>query len=1569
MTVKHIFGALTIAWLSTLTAQSKPITREAAQKRAEVFLQQRKDTRKLTPIVNASRLAPKKKKVNAPWTLEPYYVFDRGTNEGFVIVSGDDQTIDVLGYCDEGSFDYQQMPPNMKDWLDDYADQIARIQAGAPVAAAISTHPAVAPMMKSKWSQGNPYNLSCPYDGSSRSVTGCVATAMAQLLYYNRDKSVTETQATIPAYETWTKKIKVGTVPSGSPIDWENMKDTYNSANDLQKKAVADLMFYCGAAAKMDYTNGSSGAQSWDAYQAFIKYFGYSSSKVKWYDYQSVTSDEEWDRIVYAEMAAGRPVYVSGSNATVGHAFVAHGYDGNKRYYINWGWAGQSDGYYYLTKLTPGDGQGIGGSEDGYNGYKQIFVGIEPDIFGEKAMTFAVSTVKNICLANWDTNGDGKFTYNEAAAVTDIGTVFKGNTTITNFAELYYFTSLTKLSDDAFNGCTKLTSIRLPKGLKQIGDRTFKDCSALKQIDLPTGVTSIGEEAFLGCKVLGNIELPQELTIIPNGAFSGCAALTAMELPVCVERIGTQAFQGCTKLNSFTVNTFHPETITLGENIFAEVNLQNAKLNVLQGTKSYFTATEPWKNFGNIFEMRERSAGNFADLAVGNTYYIYNVGTGRYLTKGEAWAAQAIVGTEPMRFKVNHTASMPDGIYYLTTTDLGGTKYLFRTSTDANVGQGVQAAFVDGSSFTASTYWNIQQLSDKVYTFQIPSNGTNYAEGKFWGVQTDHKSGAATPTYGVYSDVVYDEHPRNCQWQFVLYDADKETLYNEGLTLLNLINLAVNRNVNSTAEQAVYDNLESTADELKAAQRSLRAKLKLIDFAEPAVRELCLSLFDSDRDGELSYAEAEAVTSFGYLFMFQNNTSLKSIDELQYFTNASDLNGNMFAGCTNLESVTLPVGLQHIYYRAFYNCKKLTAITIPEYVLAIGDNCFTNCTTLKEVTVESPDPNTMTLGSNVFSGVSLSECTLYVPIGTKTLYEQADVWKGFGKIVEKRMRTQPAYAAIETDVPGYLVNIGTRRQLTMGEAYGTQSVVARSGRVYLLKRNNSMADGLYYIYDSSTGKVVFRTATDTKVGEGVKACFGDGSLSKSAYWKVASVGENIYTFQLPETDADYNANEYLGTNESHASDVASPTNGIYWDITGVSPRSTWAFIPLTAADAALQDDAVVAELKRMLDLAAKKGVNAVEEQAVYDNLQSTIEQFKDAILSLREKMHLITFADNQAQKIALKWDVDGDDELSYEEAAAVTDIGETFRGSNITEFEELRYFTSLTEIPKYAFRDASKMKSISLPASVTKLDDYVFTGCSELRYVVLLNETEVIPAGTNGMSNKATLFVKKSMLESYQNDANWASKVAGVIEYTGIPVVSARGSRDYGKTTAIITALVTGAPINGTPEFECETVGDAKAVVGEYAIQVKPGSITSRGLICEEGVFTVKQTKARITAQSYTRAVGQPNPEFEVLKYLGFKNGETADDVLLVKPQFSCEATIDSPVGVYEIVVSGAEAQNYYFEYVNGTLTITDATGIETVNNIDQQKRLYDFQGRRVVSPRKGIYLDKNNKKKILVRK
>ena len=1577
-TNKHFLLALFLSVVS-IGLNAAPITREQAQEKAQEFLKKVKGSRKLSAVKERTKLGPRRAKATNTET-ELFYVFNRGENQGYIIVSGDDQTLPILGYTEEGEFDYEQLPINMRSWLESREQQLMELSTSSNLTSqprrAISTHDAISPMVTSKWNQGDPYNQECPmYFTLGRSVTGCVATAMAQVLYFQRDKSVTETQAAIPGYTGWTThetygNLAVAGIEEGSPIDWDNMLDTYGSgATAKQKLAVAQLMHYCGVAVHMDYTNSSSGAQSSDVPTAFQKYFGYGSqTRIV---YQNSYSDEGWDNLLYNELAQGRPFYLSGYNSEAGHAFVCDGYDGNYCFHINWGWGGASDGYYMLSKLNPGS-QGIGGSSGGYSEGEAAVIGCEPENYGEKAMPIANTTVKKICLANWDANGDGVFTYGEAAAVTSLGSAFTEQASITTFEELYYFTGLEGLDDDAFRGCTRLTTVKLPKSLTAVGKRAFAGCRALKTFSLPDGLLSVGDSAFAGCRVLPNQALPNGLSRLEANTFEGCIAFTEMTLPLNTLYIGSEAFKGCTKLTSFTVKSVAPQDILLGDNVFSDIDLSKATLNTLQGTRQYFANADQWKEFGNLHEERTLSQGQFATMETNKKYYLYNVGTGYYLTKGEAWGTQAVVADtyEPMRFEMRRTSSMPDGVYYLYSADTGNSSnhILFRTSTDSNVGSGIPACFVDGptSHVTDKTaYWNIQLAEGKenVYTMQIPSTLTGYNASQYLGVQPSHASNAATPTYGIYSDISYENYTQNCHWMLVAYDATEQQNFQRALALKNLLEIGTAKKVDTTWEQSVYDNFESTAEEIDKACRKLRRKLNFINFVDEAARTGLIASTDADNNGEVSYTEAAAAQQVGDAFY--QNTDVVDLSDLRYFTGIPSLYGNSFYNCTKLQTATLPENVVNIYYRAFMGCSRLQDISIGRYVTQIGQETFKGCTQLKEVRIAVPDPANISLGTDVFSGVKTAQATLYVPQGSRELYANADVWKTFGTIVEMRSVVQPDYETEPTtDTNYYVYNHGRKGHITKGEAYGTQAVVAAKGLVYQLRRTSSMAEGLYYLYaegSGTTNHVLFRTSTDSKVGAGIKTCFVDGTLSAKAYWKVQPVeGEpGIFTLQVPETDAEYVSGQYLGTDYNHSTDYTIGTEALYYDISyAENPDGCkWSFASVDALKEAEAFFQLTEQLRELLEVADAKPIECSAEHAVYDDFNSTEQQITDAIHSLRQRLHYIEFLDNRARTLCVNtWDDDEDEELSLEEAAAVTDIGTLFRNSTaLKSFEELRHFTALTEIPAEAFRGCTTLTSIYIPQGVTAIGEKAFYSASSLKYMAVLSPT-LVDASTASLPANLTIFVPRALMDAYAADATWGK--CTVREYTGTPLVTAEdASRIYGRTNSKFTYIVTGAPVNGEPSLTCEA--DATSPVGNYPILCQSGTVTSVGTQFAGGTLTVEGAPLTLTAKSYTRNIGEENPEFQ-FSNSSLKNREKINDVLVTQPVLECDATADSPAGVYEIRISGAEAANYVISYANGTLTVIDPVGIRSIDNGQSttDNAIYDLAGRRVTAkPARGLYI------------
>lgn len=324
-------------------------------------------------------------------TATSYYVFDNGADKGFTIVSGDDELPEIVGYSAHGNSEHLMKTEGCAAFLKAYQKFVAAFTQGDAKARKILAEqralkadgryqqPKIAPLLGDiAWNQDPPYNKMCPeYKGSELSVTGCVATAMAQVMMYY--KYPTELKADIPAYTTATNKLKVNAISKGEEYDWNNMLPTYTEGkyNTTQADAVAKLMFHCGAAVQMDYGD-SSGALLRP--EDMSTYFGYDADLLQEV-YRSFYTLAEWKKILDRELEAKRPIIYGGvASNEDGHQFVCDGSDGEGLYHINWGWPDDSDGYFDITLLDPEvRGTGAGTSANGYNRDCSVIIGIAPD--------------------------------------------------------------------------------------------------------------------------------------------------------------------------------------------------------------------------------------------------------------------------------------------------------------------------------------------------------------------------------------------------------------------------------------------------------------------------------------------------------------------------------------------------------------------------------------------------------------------------------------------------------------------------------------------------------------------------------------------------------------------------------------------------------------------------------------------------------------------------------------------------------------------------------------------------------------------------------------------------------------------------------------------------------------------------------------------------------------------------------------------------------------------------------------------------------------------------------------
>lgn len=317
-----------------------------------------------------------------------YYVFNTDGKKGFVIISGDDELTELVGYSNEGEFRSENAPENLRAWLDGYAAFVRSVRDGEsrPMRASVNNAtPVVEPLVTTRWNQGEPYNLLCPYDSSVGVTcpTGCAATSMAQLINYH--EWPVQGKGT-KSYNSSYGRLTVDF--SKSVYDWANMKDRYesyydedknivNEWTDTEANAVAKLMYDCGVALEMGYGPYSSGAADTEMPLALCNYFNYHADLIT---RDGHTVDEFLARIK-EELDNSRPLVFNGQGSGGGHSYIVDGYDSNDYLHVNWGWGGISDGYFNVSYMNPDD-LGTGGGSGGFNEMQSIVVAY-PDETGE----------------------------------------------------------------------------------------------------------------------------------------------------------------------------------------------------------------------------------------------------------------------------------------------------------------------------------------------------------------------------------------------------------------------------------------------------------------------------------------------------------------------------------------------------------------------------------------------------------------------------------------------------------------------------------------------------------------------------------------------------------------------------------------------------------------------------------------------------------------------------------------------------------------------------------------------------------------------------------------------------------------------------------------------------------------------------------------------------------------------------------------------------------------------------------------------------------------------------------
>ncbi len=855
------------------------------------------------------------------------------------------------------------------------------------------------------------------------------------------------------------------------------------------------------------------------------------------------------------------------------------------------------------------------GSKDTYlsNYYWKYFKEIIEYPDDSNIITFADPTVKSICLANWDINGDNEISESEAAAVLSLGTAFK-NSSISTFNELRYFIELTSISEGAFSG-SSITQVTLPDNITSIGKSAFLTCKSLTDINIPSGVTSIEGGAFFSCTSLNSVTIPSSVTSIGHSAFFNCSNQTSISvalgntrydsrdncnaiietssntliagckntvIPNSVTSIGDFAFHGCSGLNSVTI----PNKVTnIGIGVFSDCRSLSS-ISVATGNTRY----DSRDNCNAIIETSSNTLISGCKKSVIPSS-VTNIGY---------YAFNGCTGLTSVNIP-NKVTSIGEGAFQSCTG-------LPSITIPNSVTSRGDIAFNCCFSLTSVTIPNsLKSIGNSAFTscyrltsITIPNSVTSIGNNAF-------------------------------------YDCTSLT----SVTVGNPIPVSIEQNTFSNRAKATLyvpygsRNAYLKADYWKEFGRIVEIS-PAITFADANVKAICIANWDTNDDGELSMEEAASVTDLGS--EFQECSNITSFDELQYFTGLTSIGEYAFYVCSGLTSVTIPNSVTSIGNSAFWGCSSLTSVTIPNSVTCIWECAFSDCSGLTSVII----PNSVTIISwSAFSGCSgLTSVTIPNSV-TSIVYE--------------------AFSGCS----------------------GLISISVASDNQVLDSRNDCNA--------------IIETATNT-LFVGCKNTVIPNSVS--------SIGEFAFSCCSGLTSV------------TIPNSVTCIGNRAFWGCSGLTSVTVESPTPVS-----ISSDVFTNRTNAILYVPA--GSKSDYEKANY------WRDFKE-IIEMGAPSPAITFADNNVKAICVtNWDKDSDGELSVDEAAAVTSLGTVFKKSNISSFNELQYFTGLTEISEGAFA-GSTVKEITLPENITTLRKDAFLSCMSLASLHLPAKVKEI--GLNALS-------------------------------------------------------------------------------------------------------------------------------------------------------------------------------------------------------------------------------------------
>ena len=1043
--------------------------------------------------------------------------------------------------------------------------------------------------------------------------------------------------------------------------------------------------------------------------------------------------------------------------------------------------------------------------------------------------------------------------------VTAIGKeAFKGFTSLTSVT---LGNGITSIGQSAFEGCKNLTSITIPSRVTSIGYKAFNGCTGLTSITIPNSVTSINGYAFYDCSNLESVIIGNSVTSIGYGAFQNCRKLTSVIIPNSVTSIGDYAFQSC-GLTLVKVDKNNPITITAG--VFSSREI--AILSVPRGSKAAYKAANYWKEFMEIYEFDEQDCIEFADVKV-KAICIQNWDTDHdaELSKQEA-AAVTSIGEE---FSQKSITSFDELQYFTGLTSID-TKAFYSCS-------GLTSITIPSSvtSISYDAFWHCSGLTSIV----IEDGNTVYDSRN--NCNAIVKTSDNTLITGCQNTIIPSSVTSIGKSAFLgCSGLTSVTIPSSVTSIGSLVFQGCSSLISIIVEEGntVYDSRDNCNAIIETSENALMAGCK--NTVIPSSVKYIGSYAFYDCSGLTSVTIPSSVTSIGS-YAFDGCSDLTSLTILEGVTSIGE---SAFGDCRALTSLTIPESVTSILYGAFKGCSSLTSVTMPSSVTSIASYVFSDCSGLTSVTIPS---GIKRISPHAFYGCSgLTSVT--IPSSVTSIGDYA--FYGCSGLTSVTVSWNTPLS-ISTDV-------------FQNTNYNNVTLYVPKGR----KTAYEAADGwkdfktIEEIGGATTDNIQFADAKVKAICVANWDTDHDGELSKQEAVAVTSIG-TVFSEE--------------------------------WEITSFDELQY--FTGLTAID-----DNAFAGCDGLTSITLPNTVTSLGTYAFSgcDGLTSFI--IPSSVMTLNDAVfnYCVGLTSIIIPKSVTRMGfnpLNGCSALTSIQVESGNPNFDSRNGCNAIIYGKSGILVSgckNTVIPdgiktiwQYAFGGCEELTSITIPASVTTFGDYAFFGCYNLEEIhseiVQPSAINATVFGDTDIFTTATLYVPAGTKAQYQATDGWKN-FRNIVEQGGTATDIA---------SATITIENTSYPYTGSaiePAVSVVYSGTTLVKGTDYSLSYKNNIMAGTATVTATGVgnytgtvtatFTINKALLTVTAEGKSKVYGEAMPEL-TCQIIGFVNNEDAM-MLTTLPFIATTASTMSPVGTYDIIVSGGEAQNYEFNYVAGTLTI-----------------------------------------------